>query len=384
MNCHPKPFGLALIVFSLGLAFLASGPARAADPVDEAIAARGPQVDSYLQPLMIRSHVPGLSVAVMHRGKLLLSRAYGMANLELSVPTLPASVYQVGSITKQFTATAVMMLVEQGKINLDEKIGTYMPDLPDSWSKITLRHLLTHTSGLPDYTAPTSFWKLAQSPISQPDVIAAVAGLPLHFQPGDRWEYSNTNYFLLGMLVEKVSGKRYDQFLAERIFGPLQMTATSVNDLRKIIPNRASGYSLNGREMVNAELTHPSRAFSAGAMVSSVEDMAKWDAALSTESLLTRASLEQMWTPVKLNNGKTDGYAYGYAYGFGWLIINYHKKNTQLSHVGSIPGFTAVIRRYLDDQVTVALFVNTDSADPATLADGVHRIVTQGLPAPAP
>ena len=196
-----------------------------------------------------------------------------------------------------------MMLVEEGKVGLDEKITTYLTGLPEAWKNVTVRQLLTHTSGIKGYTDVPGFEKITLVPASKEEVLKVVATYPLNFPSGDKWDYSNTGYFLLGMIIEKASGKTYAEFLKERIFTPLQMNATQINDLHTIIPNRANGYEWKDGALHNADFISMTWPFAAGAIVSTVNDLAKWDAALYTDRLLKTASLQQMWTPVKLNDG---------------------------------------------------------------------------------
>ena len=236
-------------------------------------------VDAFVQGLMQKRHIPGVSVAVVHDGSVVLEKGYGLANLELGVPATENTVYQLASVTKTFTATAVMMLVQEGKLALDDKITERLPDLPTAWQKVTIRHLLSHTSGIKSYTSVRDFHKTSRKDYAQRELLDLVAKEPLEFTPGEKWNYSNTGYFLLGMLIEKVGGKPYGEFMAERIFKPLNMAHTRANDLRAIIPNRAQGYEWNGKELRNGEYVSPSQPFAAGMLVSNVSDLVKWDAA---------------------------------------------------------------------------------------------------------
>ncbi len=313
--------------------------------------AHADNVDDYIRVQMRRQHVPGLSLAVVRDGTVIKAKGYGLANVELGVPATADTVYEIGSITKQFTATAIMMLVEEGKIGLDEKIPAYLSGLPDAWKEVTVRQLLTHTSGIKGYTNVPGFEKLTLVPASKEEVIKVVAAAPLEFPSGDRWNYSNTGYFLLGMIIEKASGKSYADFLKDCIFTPLQMTSTQVNDLHTIIAHRASGYEWKDNMLRNADFISMTWPFAAGGIVSTVKDLSKWDAALYTNRLLKPDSLSQMWTRVRLNNGTTSDY------GFGWFLDKV-KGHTHVYHSGGIPGFTSHITRYPDDQLTVIVLTN--------------------------
>jgi CubicO group peptidase (beta-lactamase class C family) len=267
------------------------------------------KVDDYIRAEMQTQQIPGLSLAVIRNGEIVIARGYGMANVEHQVPVKPETIFQSGSMGKQFTATAVMMLVEEGKISLDDKITKYFTDGPESWNKITVRHLLTHTSGMTDY--PDDFD--LRRDYTEDELVQRIKTIPLAFQPGEKWSYSNLAYVMLGVLIHKVSGKFYGNFLQERVFKPLGMSTARVISEDDIVPNRAAGYRIVNGQLKNQAWVSPSLNTTAdGALYLTVYDMAKWDAALYTEKLLKRASLDEMWTPVKLNDGKT------HPYGFGW------------------------------------------------------------------
>ncbi|MBI3463813.1 MAG: serine hydrolase [Planctomycetes bacterium] len=336
---------------------LAESPSllRALDPKT------GKKVDEYVEAEMAKRHIPGLSLAVVQNGEVVLAKGKGHANVELSVPAGADTVYQVGSITKQFTATCTMMLAEEGMLSLDDPISQHIADTPDTWKGVTVRHLLNHTSGIKSYTNLPANMKLSRLDWTKGEIIKSVAEVPLEFEPGERWSYNNTGYFLLGTIIEKVSGKSYAEFLSERILTPLEMTATRVNDMREIIENRAAGYTWQSGVLKNGDYTSMTWPFTAGAIVSSVSDLAKWDAALYTEKLLPRSALERMWTPTTLANGKTA------PYGFGWVVGNY-RGHKLIGHSGGIPGFSSDIARLVDDKLTVIVLANLDKADPASIA----------------
>jgi D-alanyl-D-alanine carboxypeptidase len=370
----PRRIALCILVAAPGLLL---SRAALADPVDDPIVAQADRLDAYLDSRMKSAHIAGLSVAVVRNGRPLLVRHFGLANVEWGAPTAPETVYQIASLTKQFTATAVMMLAEEGKLALDDRITAHLSGLPEAWSTVTIRHLLTHTSGIKSYTDLDEFWKTSRQEITKASLIKLIAKYPLQFEPGARFSYNNSGYFLLGMLIEQLSGKRYATFLNERIFQPLEMTGTRVNDLTEVIPRRASGYFWQGNRHRNGDYTSPSGPYAAGAIVSTVEDMAKWDSALYGEKLIRRASLEQMWTPMRLNNGRATDY------GFGWVVTNYGKPNAYVHHGGGIPGFSTYIVRYLEPRITVILFSNTET-DSWALTQGVYRTVTTGMPTSSP
>jgi D-alanyl-D-alanine carboxypeptidase len=326
------------------LALLASTPALADG------------VDDYVQAEMLKQHIPGLSLAVLRNGQPVKTAGYGIANVEWNLPARPETVYQVQSITKTFTAAAVMMLVEEGKIAPDDKLTAYLTAVPDCWNGITIRHLLTHTSGIKDFiNEPTVDLR---KDISPEEVIRSLAELPLNFAPGEKYAYSNTGYHLLGMIIHKITGKLWGDFLAERVFDPLQMSDTRVISLSEIIPNRASGYLwVNGR-LQNGQFIAPSiLGYAGGGLRSTVLDLAKWDAALYTEKLLKPGTLEQMWTPATLNDGTKT------SYGFGWGVGEFRGQR-MLSHSGShMTGFKTAFLRFPGEKLTVIVLTNQRNAD---------------------
>ena len=348
-----------LFLYFAGIPIMKKAPSEQSD-----------QIDKYIEEQMHNLQISGLSLAVVKDGESIKTRGYGFANIELQVPASEASIYQIASVTKQFTATAVMILVEEHKIGLDDKITQYLSNLPLDWQSITIRHLLTHTSGIVSYTSLPE-WDRNLYPISKEEIMKLVAKYPLNFQPGNAWDYNNTGYFLLGMIIEKVSGQSYSGFLKERIFTPLNMKDTRVNDLNSLIKNRTSGYERTSR-LINARDSDPSWGYAAGALISTVTDLTKWDAALYTEKILKRHSLEQMWTPVILNNGET------FPYGFGWAInkINGHRV---IWHNGGIQGFCSSILRFPDDQVTVIVLINQTPLPVDQIALKVASFSIKGL-----
>lgn len=329
------------------------------------------KVDDYIRQKMANQHIPGLSLAVLRDGKIVKVKGYGLANVELHAPATPQTLYQIQSMTKQFTAAAVMMLVEQGKVELDAPVSRYLAGTPETWKSIKVRHLLTHTSGIKDYiNEPTQNLRLD---VSEEEVYQAAIPRPLNFQPGEQFSYSNTNYHLLGMIIHKVSGKPYGAFLQERIFEPLGMKDTRILSLSDILPHRASGYRWDGRQLQNGEYISPTiLGYAGGGILSTVLDLAKWDAALSGERLLKSSSLQQMWTSGTLNDGSPTNY------GFGWEVgeTSGHKS---VSHGGGhVTGFTTFITRFFQDRLTVVVLTNQlGKSDPASIA---RRVATYSLP----
>jgi CubicO group peptidase (beta-lactamase class C family) len=330
------------------------------------------KVDEYIRAEMVAQQIPGVSLAVIRNGEIVIARGYGLANVEHQVPVKPETIFQSGSMGKQFTATAVMMLAEEGKLSLDDKITKYFPDGPAAWHNITVRHLLTHTSGMTDY--PENFD--LRRDYTEDDLVQRIKAIPLAFQPGEKWSYSNLAYVMLGVLIHKVSGKFYGDFLQERVFQPLGMSTARVISESDIVPNRAAGYRLVNGQLKNQNWVSPSLNTTAdGALYLTVYDAAKWDAALYGEKLLKRSSLEAMWTAVKLNDGKT------HPYGFGWALGDV-RGHRVVEHGGAWQGFKAQISRYPDDKLTIVVFANQARANPAKIAHGVAALFNPEL-APA-
>jgi CubicO group peptidase (beta-lactamase class C family) len=348
-----RGFRCGLTVGCVGTLLAGRVPAQSSGP--DSISAR---VDQAVLAELGRQKIPGISLGVVRDGRIVKAKGYGLANVELAVPVTPRSVFQTGSVGKQFTAAAVMMLVEEGRVDLDDSIPKYFPEAPPSWKAVTVRQLLTHTSGIADYGGEESTMGKGvidfRRDYTEDELIRTFAPMPPEFAPGEKFSYSNTGYVLLGVLIHRVTGKFYGDFLQERIFRPLGMTATRIISEADIIPDRSSGYRLVNGELKNQEWVSPSLNTTAdGALYTNVLDLAKWDAALYTERLLKRASFDQMWSPVKLNSGET------YPYGFGWRItsVNGHRL---LGHGGAWQGFTMSIYRYVDDRLTIVVLTNLD------------------------
>ncbi|MHC1766269.1 MAG: serine hydrolase domain-containing protein [Verrucomicrobiia bacterium] len=336
---------------------------------------RGDEVDEYVRAWMRSRDLPGLALAVDRGGSVAKMACYGMANVELETPVAPDTVFQIQSMTKSFVATAIMMLVDEERICVDEKVSAYLENTPDTWKCITVRHLLTHTSGIKDFiNEPTASLRLD---VTDEEVFAATAARPLNFEPGEKYAYSNSNYHLLAMIIRKVTGEHYGAFLKKRVFDPLGMTRTRVMNWSEIVPHRAMGYVRQGGKLRNGDYVAGSiLAYGGGGLLSTIEDLVKWDLALRGETLLKRSVLEQMWSPAKLNSGaKSD-------YGFGWGIAG-KPPHRWVSHSGGhMTGFTSTIVRYIDDDLTVVVLANSTSADPAKLASGIAGIYISALKQP--
>jgi CubicO group peptidase (beta-lactamase class C family) len=363
--------GCVVLICAVGLA-----AGTSSFPADE-----GARVDGYVRGEMQKERIPGLALGVYRDGKIVKAEGYGVANLEWELPVKADTIFQSGSVGKQFAATAVMMLVEEGKVALDDPVQKYFPDAPESWKGIKIRNLLSHTSGLGEYengprTKPDGPFYLRLD-MTEDEIYKRMTAMPMDFQPGEDWSYRNTNYVLLGIVIHKVTGKFYGDYLQERIFKPLGMSSTRIISEADIIPHRAAGYELVKGQLKNQEWVSPTFNSTAdGTLYFTVLDLEKWDAALYTEKLLKRSSLEQMWTVMKLNNGQPNKANYGFA----WDIkqTNGHRV---IEHGGAWQGFTCHIARYVDDKLTVVVLTNLDAghAQPNKIAHTVAGFYVPAL-----
>jgi D-alanyl-D-alanine carboxypeptidase len=330
-------------------------------------------IDAAVTTLMQKRGTPGLSLAVVKDGKIVYEKGYGLADVENDVPATPETVYEIGSMTKQFTAALTLQLVDEGKVKLDEPARTYLPELPEAWSKVTVRHLLTHTSGIKSYTEVPKFLEHVREPMKADDFLKLVSGEKADFEPGASWHYNNSGYYILGMLIERVTGKTYGAVLSERILTPLGMTSTFMNDPSAIVKHRSHGYNPNPKGApANAPYVDMGWPYSAGAMISTVRDLAKWDAALYWEIPVKQSLLQQAWTKVKLNGGKD------YGYGFGWFLEKINDIQT-VEHGGDIPGFNADILRIPSKKLTVIALCNTDPGVAVSVTKVVAGLVDPAL-----
>src|SRR3989442_1402482 len=282
-------------------------------------------IDRYVRTEVTRYRIPGLSLAVLRGDSVVLARGYGYANVEHRVPATDSTGYQSGSVGKQFTAAAIVMLAEQGRLSLDDSILRFLPDGPATWRGVTIRHLLTHTSGIADYTDSTLD---TRRDYTEAELVRLAAQQPLEFAPGDRWNYSNTGYVLLGIVIHRVTGVFYGDFLKDHVFRPLGMRTTRIISEADIIPNRAAGYHLVNDTLKNQDWVSPSLNTTAdGALYFTVRDLAHWAIGLNHWKIPSRAGLEASWTPVRLNSGGT------YPYGFRWQGTQ-QRGNRRIGHGG--------------------------------------------------
>jgi CubicO group peptidase (beta-lactamase class C family) len=367
MTKRPLPLALALVLVAAG-----AGGARAGRGAGDDVGAR---IDEFVRAEMQRQHVPGVAIGVVRNGAVLKAQGYGFANVEHEVPVGPETVFESGSLGKQFTAAAVMLQVEDGKLSLSDPITKFFPDAPEAWRSVTVRNLLSHTSGIPDYTVGSFDYR---KDYTEDDLAKLAYGFELEFTPGSRWNYSNTGYVLLGIIVHKVSGRFYGDVLADRVFKPLGMTTARIISEADIVPHRAAGYRLVDGELKNQEWVAPLLNTTAdGSLYLSVRDMIAWDAGVRARRVLSPESWNQVLEPVRLASGKT------YPYGFGWFIEERGGKPLQ-QHGGAWQGFKTQFSRFLGDDLSVIVLANLEGADQERFADGVAAIIDPALAAPTP
>lgn len=312
----------------------------------------------------------GAAVLVAQRGKVLYHKAFGMASIELNVPMQPGSVFRIGSITKQFTAVAILQLMEQGKLSLQDEITKFIPDYPVHGHRITIEHLLTHTSGIRSYTDMEAFGSIITQDKSPEELIAFFKNQPMDFAPGTQWNYNNSGYFLLGYIIEQVSGMTYPEYLDTHIFKPLGMKQSYYGSDTRLIPGRAAGYEWDGQGLINAPAMSMSLPYAAGSIQSTVEDLFTWHRALHAGQVVKQETLEQAFREYKLQNGK------GTSYGYGWFLGQLQGSRT-IEHGGGINGFVTESLYLPAEDVFVALFTNStrDETSPSLPAAQLAALV---------
>lgn len=348
-------------VIRLGVIFLlvlvARAPVAAQAPAGDFAA----KAEEYMAAQMRVNQFMG-TVLVAHKGEVLLRKGYGFADLEHSVPNTPLTKFRLGSVTKQFTAAAILLLEQQGKLSVQDPVCKFVENCPDAWQPVTIHHLLTHTSGIPNFTSFPDYREKMALPCPPACTIARLRDRPLEFPPGERWAYSNSGYILLGYIIEKVTGQPYDQFLRETILAPLALDDTGYDQTAEILPHRARGYSRQSKTLRNAAYLDMTIPHAAGAMYSTVEDLYRWDQALYTDMLLPAAAREVLFTPVKNN----------YAYGWG---VREQFGRTMIGHGGGINGFSSFIARYPQDRTTVIVLSNVEQGNAGQVARDLAAIL---------
>jgi CubicO group peptidase (beta-lactamase class C family) len=326
--------------------------------------------DAYVLNQIQRQHIPGLSLAIVRGDRVVKMQGYGFANVELRVPASADTVFEIGSITKQFTSMAVMLLREQGRLSLDDHLGDLLPNVPGSWKPVSLKQLLSHTSGVPDYEEVMGYdsYRNAMTP---EQVFAFVSDKPLDFPPGTKWNYSNTGYFLLTLVVEKVSGEKYVDFITKRILIPAGMSHTRSSEPGDVIPNRAAGYDY-GEALRNRDAMQPSATGGAGMLASTVGDMVRWATVIRTKAILKPESYALIFTDTMLADGSSSGY------GLGWFVAPM-RDHRALTHSGGTAGFSSNFLYLPDDDVAIVVLTNSGAANPVSVTEHFARVMVPAL-----
>ncbi len=352
-----------LIASALVVGAISAAPAHAQDQ-----RALIRYVDSVANAAVSEHRTPGVSIAIVRNGRTVLAKGYGFADLENDVAATPQTVYRIGSVTKQFTAAAIMRLKEQGKLSLDDTLQKFFPNYPAQGNRVTVRNLLNHTSGIRSFTSMGPKWERLERLDMPPDsMLALFAPEPFDFKPGEKWRYDNSGFFLLGMIIEKVSGKTYAQYLQDEFFTPLHLTGSYYCDQAPLIKHRAQGYAPRpGGTFTNATPLSMTQPYAAGSLCSTVTDLATWTTALSSGKVVSPASYMLMTTPDTLNDGKR------LTYGFG-LSIGTLGGHRQVEHNGGINGFISELHHYPDDSLITVVLTNVEG----NVAPALERLVAR-------
>jgi CubicO group peptidase (beta-lactamase class C family) len=317
-------------------------------------------LDNYMQAQVNVNEFTG-TVLVAKKGKIIYEKAFGLADREWNIPNTIQSKFEIGSITKQFTAACILQLAEQGKLSLDDKLSKYFADFPKADS-VTIHMLLNHTSGIKDFTGVPEFGKLATLPLEKDSIVALIKKQPYVFSPGTKWSYSSSGYFLLGYIIEKVSGKSYSDYLYDNVIQKAGLKNTSVNRWDSILLYRAKGYRKTTDGWKNAWYISMEGPYSAGAMISTIEDLYQWDNALFSNKIISAASFSKMTTPYKGH------------YGYG-LSIDSFQHHLEIGHGGGINGFSSFLGRFPADDVVVAGLSNEETTNTQGLVNALAAIV---------
>lgn len=364
LSVPARPLALSAVLLLLGLA--AAPPAAAQGPLPK-------RVDAFVNAELARQRVPGVAIGIVRQGKVVLAKGYGFANLEHRVPVRPETLFQSGSLGKQFTAMAVMLQVEAGRLSLSDSVTKFLPEAPATWRDITVRHLLTHTSGLADLEGALD----PRKDYTEEELARFCYGLPLEFSPGSRWSYSNSGYVLLGIIVSRAAGTFYGNVLTEQVFKPAGMKTARMISEEDLVPHRAAGYRRVKDEVKNQEWVSPSlNTTGDGSLYFSVRDLIAWDAAVQARAILTPESWREILTPVRLSSGAT------FPYGFGWALDERGGKPLH-QHSGSWQGFTTHYSRFLGDSLSIIVLTNSAQARPVRFVEGIVELLNPALAVPA-
>jgi D-alanyl-D-alanine carboxypeptidase len=325
----------------------------------------------------LKRPLAGMSVAVGRGGAVLLAKGYGFANVELEARARAETVYHIDSINKFITAAAILKLADEGRLDLDDDLGRWVPGLFTSERPIRIRHLLSHTSGLPSFTSLPGAAERERLDLSHEEVLAPVRFAPVHFAPGEGWRYCNTGFYLLGMVIEQVTGQSYAEYMRKQLFEPLGMADSAYGEPRPLIKNRASGYEVEEGRLVNGPLMSWRLPFSGGGIVSTALDLLKWTDGLAHGRVLKAASVERMWSPSHLNDGSAIDYGLGTRLG----TLSGHR---MVGHTGNGGGFRNVLLYFPEDDLTVAVLTNTDAGNTVGVAARIARAVLRLPDEPRP
>ena len=361
------------ILYALfAIAFVATPAARAAQA-----GSSNEELASYADQLFSQAYVadePGAAVLVAKDGQVLLRKGYGMASLELGVPMQPGMVLEIASVTKQLTAAAILLLQDRGKLSVEDDVTKYLPDYPAHGQKITLHHLLTHTSGVPDFTGMPEWWPRMREDMRVTQIIDLFKDKPLEFAPGEKLSYSNSGYVLLGAVIEKVSGKTYEDFIEQEILAPLGMKRSRTWHLKEIVPGLVTGYDREEDGYRTAEPMSMTQTFAAGSILSTVDDLSLWAEALPSGKLLRKETFERMATASKLASGQSTKAGYG-------VKVSEEDGRRILTHGGGTPGFNACLLSIPSERLVVVILSNVLGHDPG--AEGLaYRVAMRALGKP--
>lgn len=353
------------------LAYCQTACLAATDAKTGAHSSLSARIDAIVEAGRSAQRIPGVTLLVEHRGRRIVGRGYGLADVENEVPAGLDTAYQIASLTKQFTAAAILQLIEKGRLRLDDDVTRLVPGLRLRGGKVAVHHLLSHTHGIPEYNRDETRaeWPAATS---HERIVALITDRNLEFQPGEKFSYRNSGYYLLGMIVERVSGMSYGDYLRMQMFEPLGMRHTSQCTSREILPQRAHGYTLEGRELHNPAFLDMSWTFAVGSLCSTASDLLLWQRALHSGRVVSAESDARMITPVTLNDGTVTDYGYG-------LGRSVHEGHPLIRHGGNTVGFSSYLTRYPDDDLTIVLLTNSDKVETWALDDDIARVVL-GLP----
>jgi CubicO group peptidase (beta-lactamase class C family) len=367
-----KKSALTFILAAVLAATLLAPPVSAQSAGDDALAKK---IDAVMTEVY-HPDGPGAAIIVRKDGKTIFRKGYALADLELGVPIEPDMIFRLGSITKQFTAVSILMLAEQGKLGLQDEITKFLPDYPTQGRRITVEHLLTHTSGIQSYTDMAEWLPLWRKDFMLQELIDLFKNKPMQFEPGERWVYNNSGYILLGAIIEKVSGQAYEEFVDTHIFKPLGMKHSCYGSTERVIPRRIPGYQTGKDGFINAPYLSMTQPYAAGSLLSSVDDLAVWSDAVFSGKLIGKEWLDRALTPYKLKNGESTGY------GYGWFITNYQGHRI-IEHGGGINGFMTYEMTLPEDRIFLAILTNSavEGRDPEPRAVKIAGLVL-GKPEP--